>query len=358
MKNLIICLGLTVIFISCHSHEKPVELKGKDNINSLTFKVIRKSMTSFITIPGEFIPFEEVELFPKVNGFVKYVFVDRGSSVKEGQALLVMEAPEIAQQLILAKSKLTESEAILSTKKERYERLDVTSKTPGSVSPFDLESAHNDLFSAQASVKTEEANVASFSAMADYLNMRAPFDGIITQRNVHPGAFIGPNSQFKEPVLMLKQVNTLRLTVYVPEIYINKIDAKADVIYIINALPNKEFKGKISRSSQSINEKNRSEAIEIDVINEPEIAPGMYAEVKIPITTSGNNSFIVPYTAILTTTERKCVVALDKQKHAHIIDVQEGITDGKTTEVFGNLEENMIILTKPDNEIKEGDLVE
>jgi membrane fusion protein, multidrug efflux system len=358
MKHLSFLIIVPLVLNSCRSREIPVELKQENNSNHSTYKVVPKSMASYITIPGEFFPFEEVELFPKVNGFVRDVLVDRGYSVKKGQTLLVMEAPEIEQQLVLAKSKLAESEAILSTKKERNDRLSLTAQTPGSVSPFDLESAHNDLVSAQASVKTEEANVAAFRAMTDYLNMRAPFDGIITQRNMHPGAFVGPNSQFKEPVLVLKQVNKLRLTVFVPESYVNKIDEKADVSYSINAIPYKEFKGRISRTSKSVNNQTRSEAIEIDVLNEPDIKPGMYAEVKLPVTASGVNSFVVPYTAILTNTERKYIVVVDKQKHAHLIDIREGITDGKTTEVFGKIESNSEIITKPDNDIKEGDLVE
>ncbi len=247
---------------------------------------------------------------------------------------------------------------MLSIKKERYDRLVVTAQTPGSVSPFDLESAHNEFISVQSSVKSEEANVAACQAMKDYLNMSAPFDGIITQRNVHPGAFIGPNSQFKDPVLVLKQVDKLRLTVYVPETFVNKIDENAEVIFSINAIPNKEFKGKISRTSKSVYNKTRSEAMEIDIINEPEIMPGMYAEVKLPVTASGINSFVVPYSAIITNTERKYIVVLDKQNHAHLIDVMEGITDGKTTEVFGKLDNEDEVLTKPDNDIKEGDMVE
>ena len=358
MKYITVFIISTFIFVSCRSRQTPIELKGANNNGQLTYKAIRSSLTSFITMPGEFIPFEEVELFPKVNGFVKDVWVDRGYSVKKGQILLVMEAPEIEQQLILAKSKLAESQAILDTKKQRNERLSITAKTPGSVSPFDLETAQNDLLSAQASVKTEEANAAAFQAMEDYLNIRAPFDGIITQRNVHPGAFIGPNSQFKEPVLVLKQVNRLRLTVLVPETYVNKIDEKADVIFSINAIPNKEFRGKISRLSRSVNNQTRSEAIEIDVVNEPEIMPGMYAEVKLPVSASGINSFVVPYSAIISGTERKYIVVVDQQKHAHLIDIREGITNGKTTEVFGKIEENEEVLAKPDNDIKEGDSVE
>ncbi len=358
MKKIIIpCIGIFLLN-SCHNREIPMELKAGIEKNKETFTISHKSINSFITLPGEFLPFEEVELFPKVNGFVKEVLVDRGFEVRKGQSLLVMEAPEIEQQLLLAKSKLIQAEAILSTKKERNERLLATAQTPGSVSPFDLESAQNEFLSAQASVKTEDANVAAFKAMTDYMNIRAPFDGIITQRNVHPGAFIGPNSQYKEPVLILKQVNKLRLIANVPETYANKIDLKSDVIFIINAIPNKEFKGKISRSAKSVNNQTRSEAVEIDVIDQHEIMPGMYAEVRLPVTASGMNSFSVPFSAILTNTERKFIVAIDKQNHAHLIDVREGITDGKTTEVFGEIEDGTEILIHPGNEIKEGQLFE
>jgi RND family efflux transporter MFP subunit len=357
MRKIVILIIASIVLISCHHKDVPVELKRTSGKNITTFKLARKNLNSFITIPGEFLPFEEVELFPKVNGYVKEVMVDRGYSVKKGQNLVVMEAPEIEQQLILARSKLVESQAQLNIKREKNERITITARTPGSVSPFDLESTRNEFVSAQAAVKTEEANVAAYQAMESYLCIIAPFDGIITQRNVHPGAFVGPNSQFKEPVLVLKQVNKLRLTVYVPEIYVNKIDEKADVIFIINALPNKEFKGKISRYSNSVNEQNRSEALEIDVTDEPEIKPGMYAEVKLPVVVSGVNSFVVPYSAINENTERKYIVVVDKKQHAHLVDIREGITDGKNTEVFGKLEENQEALIKPGNDVKEGDLV-
>ena len=95
-------------------------------------------------------------------------------------------------------------------------------------------------------------------------------------------------------------------------------------------------------------------SIEIDVTNQPDIKPGMYAEVKVPLKTSGLNSFIVPVSAILTTTERKFIVAVDDMKKVHFIDVREGISDGNTTEVFGNITENTTILSNPSNEIKDG----
>jgi multidrug efflux pump subunit AcrA (membrane-fusion protein) len=111
MKKIIVIIAATLVIVSCKNRVVPVEMKGDNNKSNTTFKVTRKSMTSFITIPGEFIPFEQVELFPKVNGFVKDVLVDRGYVVKKDQTLLTMEAPEIVQELVLAKSKLAETEA-------------------------------------------------------------------------------------------------------------------------------------------------------------------------------------------------------------------------------------------------------
>ncbi len=93
MRKLIIIITAASLIVSCHNREVPMELKGGNNKNYASVKVIHKGMTSFITIPGEFIPYEEVELYAKVNGFVKDVLVDRGYSVKKGQTLLVMEAP-------------------------------------------------------------------------------------------------------------------------------------------------------------------------------------------------------------------------------------------------------------------------
>ena len=204
----------------------------------------------------------------------------------------------------------------------------------------------------------DEANVAACQTMENYLNIVAPFDGIITRRNVHPGAFTGPDSQFKDPVLVLKQNDKLRLTVLLPESFIDEVDEKSDVLFSINALPGKVFKGKISRTSKSVNEQDRSMAVEIDVSKQPDIKPGMYAEVNIPLITSGLNSFIVPGSAILTTTENKYIIAVDKQMHAHFIKVHEGIANGSTTEVFGNIPDNTSILKNPSNEIKDGSLIQ
>ena len=150
-----ITILLTSFFLlltsSCHRYENPVKLQVS-NIQppaSNLYKVVPKTLASSIKLPGEFIPFEQVMLYPKVTGFVKNVYVDRGDIVKKGQILLDMEAPEIEQQLIQAKSKLYEDEADMSTKNEKYDRLYATSLTPGTVAPLDLKAAHNDLISAR-----------------------------------------------------------------------------------------------------------------------------------------------------------------------------------------------------------------
>ena len=357
-RKLTFLILIVSLLLACKHNQHPVIINSGKVKDLLTTKVVKKDISAGITMPGEILPFQEVELYPKVSGFVKEVMVDRGDIVKKGQLLLVMEAPEIQQQLILAQSKLLETQSVMNLKKERFQMLSVTSQTPGSVSPYDLESAKSEYESAEASVLTEKANVAAFQAMNDYLRIQAPFNGVITQRNVHPGAFIGPASQFKEPVLILKQTDRLRLTVYVPEVYVNFIDLQSDVSFTLNAVPNKEFHGKISRTSHSVNLQSRSEALEIDIFNQKEIKPGMYADVRLPVISGEGNTFTVPYSAVLTSTERKYVIVVTEKHRAHLVDVIEGITDGKTTEVYGSLKENMEVITKPDLETEEGDLLQ
>lgn len=354
MKQLIWIIFISsVIITSCNDQASPLKYKEQASASVKTGKVMRKKQVSYIKLPGQFFAFEEVSLYPKVSGFIKDISVDRGAYVKKGQVLLQMEAPEIQQQLVSAHSKLAEAEATMNTEKAKYDRLSFAAKTPGSVSPFDLESSKNSYASAQAQVHAEEANVAISQVMNDYLTMTAPFDGVITQRNVHPGAFVGPNSPEKDPLLVLRQTDKLRLTVYVPETYVDKLDLRHEVKFKVNSIAQKTYLGEISRTSQSINERTRSEAIEIDVWDKPEILPGMYAEVQLPVR-NGTNAYVIPSSAIISEGDKKFLALVNPEKHIQLVDIQEGVTTGDSTEIFGNLKENDPYLATPDNDIRDG----
>jgi membrane fusion protein (multidrug efflux system) len=353
-------LGLALIcfLASCSQTSKPLDMAGEKKGGQYKLgKAVRKNISAGIQLPGELRPFQEVKIFSKVNGFIKEVLVDRGTQVRKGEILMTLEAPELEQQLQAAKAKYIQTQELFRSSKDKYNRLLATSKTQGAVSPSELESALSKMNGDDALANAEKANTSAIETLAGYLTITAPIDGIISERNVHPGALVGPNTKTEMPLLMLEQEQKLRLIVYIPEAVSGKVDYRAKVTFKINALPGKIFEGKISRSAGALNSQMRAEAVEIDVdAGNHVIKPGMYAEVTIPLS-SGAESFNVPSASIITTTERKYIISLEAGK-TKFINVQEGIQANDSTEVVGNIPENQIILLNGNNEIKENQVIQ
>ena len=357
MKNrlqIILALVTTVIFTSCGDKEdnkKTTVAPVATTYKTMTLQP--RQISGNVQLPGVMQPFEFVQIFPKINGFVKNVNVDRGSIVKKGQVLLILEAPEVEQQVAQAKLKYTQAQAMYITSKDRYRRLLETSKTPGTISPYDLEAAASKMQGDSATAQGEYANYKAQEAMKGYLVITAPFDGVITERNVHPGALAGPGAQNAKPMLVLQQLSMLRLVVDIPEQYAAQVKNGDVVHYKTNALPGQDFSAEISRSSQSLNNNFRSETIEIDVRNtDNKFKPGMYAEVILP--TSGSaNAYVVPKSAIVTTTEKKYVV-VSNNNITKWVDISEGNQGADSTEIFGNLHNGDEVITNASYQVKEG----
>src|SRR5712691_7503844 len=187
-------------------------------------RVVSKAVERQVKLPGEFQPYLAVPIYAKVTGFVKQVQVDSGSVVRQGKLLATLEAPEMQSQVIEAQSKAqalglqrAEAEAKLAGAQSTYDHLKAASATPGVVAENDVivaqktaEAAHALVRSYEDSIKAAQAQVQSVKDLEEYLTLKAPFDGIITERNVHPGALVGPGTG-STPLLRLHQVARLRL---------------------------------------------------------------------------------------------------------------------------------------------------
>ena len=234
-----------------------------------------------------------------------------------------------------------------------------TAKTAGAVSPNDLQLAQSQMQSDSALCNSEKANWMAMESMKDYLTVRAPFDGTITQRNVHPGALVTAANGGKaemEPLLELQQISKLRLQVKVPETFATQLQDNQDVSFVVDALPGKTFTGKISRQANSLDDKYRSETFEIDVINSDNVLmPGMYAEVLLPLQ-GHSNACIVPQSAVVTSTERKYVIKVEDNK-AVLVNVTTGNEDKGMIEIFGDVKSGDSVIEKANDEIKQGQVV-
>ena len=357
--KLIILAGSVALFAGCAGNQKPVDLTATEGKTATKYQfgtIAEKTLSTTVRLPGQLNPYNEVNLFPKVNGFVKKVLVDRGSIVKKGQLLITLEAPEMESQLQSANSRYLQAKENAQASKEKYQRLKEAAGEPGSVSPLDLDNAIAKMKADDAMAESEHSNVASVKTMQGYLNIYAPFDGMIIQRNVSPGALVAPGKSTDQPMLILQDISKLRLEVFIPEDYVDKIDLKQPVAFTFNAMPGQTQTARISRSANALSSM-RSEAIEIDVINKNgQLKPGMYAEVKIPML-SGAKSMLVPNTAIVRSTEREYVVTVAGGK-ATLVDIKEGIASHDSTEVFGKMKPGDKIVLHPSDEIKQGDNIQ
>jgi RND family efflux transporter MFP subunit len=186
--------------------------------------------------------------------------------------------------------------------------------------------------------------------MEAYLELTAPFDGVITERHVHPGSLVGPTTG---ALLRIEQVARLRLTVPVPEAYVGAIARGTNVEFRVSAFPDQTFQGVIARPAHSLDMKTRSMLVELDVNNPKHtLAPGMFAEVQWPVSRA-QASLFVPRTAVVRTSERQFVVRV-RNGVAEWVDVRRGELNGDVIEVFGDLREGDIVVRRGNDEIRPG----
>ncbi|MBI3471372.1 MAG: efflux RND transporter periplasmic adaptor subunit [Candidatus Solibacter usitatus] len=329
-------------------------------------RVTSKAVERHVKLPGEFRPYLGVPIIAKLSGFVEKIAVDRGSVVKEGDLLATLVAPEMKAQIVEAQSKAqaiglqrAEAAAKLAGSQSTYQHLKAASATPGVVAENDVVVAEKTVEAAQAlvhayedSIKAAQAQVRTLQELEQYLTIKAPFEGIITERDVHPGALVGPGSG-STPLLRLQQVSRLRLVVAVPEALVGGIVKGARVPFTVPAFPGETFYGALSRIAHSLDEKTRTMAVELDVSNPGlRLGPGMYPEVTWPVKRS-RPSLLLPPTSIVTTTERIFVIRV-KDGAVEWVSVSRGAPAGDLVEVFGPLKEGDVIVRRGSDELREG----
>ncbi len=327
--------------------------------------VVSKQASRMADLPGEFLPFLSVSLYARVPGYVERILVDRGSVVKEGQLLAELSAPEMAARIAEGESKVQgaesdrlQADAQLAAARSTYDRLKKAAETPGAIAGNELIQMEKQVEAAQALVRSRqqasraaEAAVNAEKEMQSYLRITAPFDGVVSERLVHPGALVGPGSN---PVLLtIQQISQLRLVVAVPEEYVGGITDGAKVAFHVPAYPERTYSGTVARVSHALDKGTRTMAVELDVVNrDGSLAPGMYPTVKWPVRRS-RAALFVPKTSVVTTTERMFVIR-NKDGRAEWVDVRKGAADGDLIEVLGDLKAGDMVVRRANDEIRDG----
>lgn len=342
---------IIITAVACGGKKEKEEPKAKTIAPSYQTAVVENGgVATVIKLPAQLAAYQEVSIFPKVNGYVKTVSVDVGSQVNRGALLMILEAPEMEQSVLQAKEKYARAQTDYTISKDRYMRLLEASKTAGAISPMDLATARSKTEADSMIGNAEKASWQMQQTMMGYLRVTAPFSGTITERNVHPGALVSSASKDK-PMLELKQTDHLRLQIDVPEALAANLKNKDTVSFYVSALQGKKLTGFVSRRSMNINAQYRSERMEIDVPNpRSELSPGMYADVFLY--SKGNlQALFVPRSAVVTSTERKYVLILENGKTTKV-DVTTGNQTADKVEVYGKLSAGDKVIINANDEMK------
>jgi membrane fusion protein, multidrug efflux system len=343
-------------------------------------RVVARPVDRTVVLPGEFIPYLSVPIHAKVAGFVDKVNVDRGSPVKEGELLATMTAPELNAQLaeavakvraaeaqrVQAEAQRVEAQARVVAAESTYQRMKAASATEGAIAGNELVQAQKEVDAerakvqalegavqaAQAAVQAAQAVVKASEDVQAYLRVTAPFAGVITARNVHPGALVG-TGESSVPMFQLETVNRLRLVVPVPEVDVGGIVHGAKVAFTVPAYPTETFYGTVARVARSLDPKTRSMPVELEVANpQGRLAPGMYPAVKWPVR-GRQQVLLVPPTAVVNTSERMFVIRVQDGR-AEWVDVKRGPAQGDLVEVMGPLAAGDVLVRRGTDELRAG----
>jgi membrane fusion protein, multidrug efflux system len=349
--NLVMISVAALGFASCHSTEStPEKAPAKKASASMeTVALQHHGLRVLYELPAQLTAWQQVSLYPRMNGFVQQVQVDIGQHVHQGDLLLKIEAPEQEQSVVQARERVAKTEADYAAAKEQFDRLSEANRTPGAVSPLDLSNAKAKMDAALSLRNAEKAGWDAQRIFSGYLSLRAPFDGVITERNVSVGTLVSAADRSK-PMLEIKQVNQLRLQFDLPEAAASMVRVGEQVKFSINSLPGKTFQAAISRLSGEISPGLRNMRAEADIPNvKGPFSPGMFARVTVSVQ-GDSSAWTVPASAVVNSTLGKFVLLSDGH-HVKKTAVRIGQAEGGFVEVFGWFREGDRVILHADEEM-------
>jgi membrane fusion protein, multidrug efflux system len=374
MKTAIVGLALSLFISGCTGKPKAAVSKQPET-DAQTVEVVpvtSHKLATMFTLPAQLAPFETVDIYPKVTGFMDMIRVDRGSRVHKGELIIRLSAPELVAQhaqaesaLRAAESQLATSQAKLSSDKGTYMHLASAAKTPGVVAENDVMVASQTASADEGQVQSAENNVAaarsalrSVAQLESYLSIYAPFDGIVTTRNLHPGALVGPASgqSGTMPIVQIVDTGHLRLVVPVPEAYVGDKQAGQQVAFTVPTYPGQTFHAPIARISHDVDVNTRTMPVELDVHStDGRLSPGNFSNVQWPVHRALPTMF-VPVSAVTNDQQRTFVERVRNGK-TEWVDVVPGLNVSGKIEVFGDLKPGDEVIRNATDAIRPGQQV-
>lgn len=378
----LIVVGFFVGYLPRQRREDVLAAESRDAVKSLPLvnvaKVSRSRASTQLVLPGNIQAVMEAPVLARASGYIKKRYVDIGDRVKTGQVLAEVEAPELDQQILQAtagleqtRSAVQQSEAALQQGRSNENLARVTAQRWDNLQKRGVVSRQeNDTYQAQyvsqqanvqaleravaamrSTVSAAEANLGRFNQLKTYQTVRAPFDGVITLRNVDTGALVNEGSTL---LFRIAQTGELRAYVNLPQSEADSVRVGQQAIITVAELPERKFKGTVARTANALDPATRTLLTEIQVPNQDgRLMPGMFAQVDLAVPRK-NPPLMIPGDTLVVRSDGPQVAVLQPDGTVHFTLIQLGRDYGDHLEVLAGLEEGQDLIVNASDAVREG----
>jgi membrane fusion protein, multidrug efflux system len=352
----LLALGVIGVIERMHARHVLTEDTDRNAVPTVSTLTAQPAPTDqSLILPGTVKSWQDAQIYARTTGYVNKWYVDIGTKVKQGQPLAELDTPDVDNELKQGQAQMRSDQAnenLAKVTSDRYQKL----VGQGLVAVQTADQFAAQLNADVATVEADRANVAKLQNMEQFKHIVAPFDGVITQRNLDVGALVDAGSTGSN-LFVIADTSKLRVFVDVPESSASGVHIGMPADVTLSSYGAKPFSGTVARTSDALDSSTRTLRTEIDVDNAGQtLVPGVYANVKLALATAAHN-FIVPANTLLFRSEGLRIALVDAQQRVHLQTVTLGRDFGNTVEVTEGLEANAHIIINPADSLYEGEQV-
>ena len=331
------------------------ELHAKQYVTIITPKAGGSGLP--LTLPGTLQGINEATVYARTNGYILRWTKDIGSSVKKGELLAEIATPEVDQELsqaIAAQQQAASSESLAKSTAERWKSL----REKDAVTQQDLDERQSTFIQAQANLASAQANTARLRNLQNFNRVIAPFDGVLTSRNIDVGDLVDAgNGGVGKALFTIAQIDPLRLYVFVPQAFARQVKVGDEVTVSMAEHQGGDYKGTIARTARAIDTVTRTMQVEIRVPNPNDaLIAGAYVQATLPIKQDGS-ALLVPTNVLLFRPDGPRVATVDSGGHVRLSTVKLGTDFGSSVAVLRGLKADDRIVLNPADSLADGDIV-
>jgi RND family efflux transporter MFP subunit len=305
-----------------------------------------------LVLPGNVTAYTDSPIYARTAGYLTRWYFDIGARVKKGALLAEIATPEVDQQLFQAQADLNTAQANANNAHIQADRYSGLVKS-NAVSQQDTDTYVNQAAATAAAVRSAQSNVERLRQLQSFEKIYAPFDGVVTARNIDTGQLIDPGAG--KELFHLQAIQTLRVYTNLPQLYSANVKTGAKIDLTFAEHPGKTFQGTLARTSDAIDPVSRTLLVEVDVNNRTgELLPGSLAEVHFK-TAPIAPTYIVPAASLIFRREGLRVGVVVNGNVAHLVPVVIGQDDGADVRIITGLTANDNVIQDPPDSLIEGE---